>query len=126
MYMANPTMTRITPATANRRLGECERMTRLGPSGLRMNSSASADGRWRGALRIEGRLRRFRPPLRIRGWAIGECERSQLRQRPHVDRPLEVDDLADGFPIVNPAVLIELRLGRTPKVELCIFALELQ
>src|SRR3954469_23871330 len=126
MYMANATMTRITPARANRRLGECERMTRLGPSGLRMNSSASADGRWRGALRVEGRLRRFRPPLRVRGWAIGKCERSQLGQRPHVDRPLEVDDLANGFPVVNPPMLIELRLGRTSKVELCIFAPEPQ
>jgi hypothetical protein len=42
---------------------------------------------------------------------IRKRQRAELMQRLHVDGPLEIDDLFDGAPIVDPATTIELGFG---------------
>src|ERR1700759_472060 len=58
--------------------------------------------------------------------AVRESQKGKLRQRLYVHVALEIDDLAHGIPIIDPSVLIELRLRRTPKVELCVLPPEPQ
>ena len=46
----------------------------------------------------------------IRRQALGPRQRRQLMQRPHVHRPLEIDDFLDRLPVVHPAPAIEFGL----------------
>src|SRR6185436_20515587 len=62
---------------------------------------------------IQRALPTARPPRRRRRRSgIGKRQRPELVQRLHVDRSLEIDDLLDGAPVVDPAAAVELGLGR--------------
>src|SRR3954466_13831828 len=103
MYMANATMTRITPARANRRLGECERMTRLGPSGLRMNSGARQPmvaGAERCGLRAVFAVSAHHSGEG--GGARGKREGAQLGRRAQETQPFKENALGDGPPVFTP------------------------
>src|SRR5690606_38828734 len=55
-----------------------------------------------------------------------ESERTELRQRAHVDEPLEINDLLDRPPVVDPAAPIEFRLVREIEAKPLGVAVQLQ
>jgi len=53
----------------------------------------------------------------MRGGPLGKGHWSKLRQRMHVDLPLEIDDLTDRIPEIDPPPLIEFGLGGPAEIE---------
>src|SRR5690606_40958566 len=66
------------------------------------------------------------PRGRRRRSAIREGQRPELAQRPHVHQALEVDDLLDRPPVVDPAAAVEFGLVGPIETKTVRIAIELQ
>src|SRR5690606_25797735 len=68
-----------------------------------------------------------RPPRgRRRRAAVRESQRPELAERANVDEPLEVDDLLDRTPVVDPATAVEFRLVGQIEAQALRIAMQLQ